>query len=70
MKIKLTAQGGVYGKLDLETIDTDTQGIDFPEDLLNLLNSGAMSAFEESSAQSGPEASYFSEGVADFKSSA
>ena len=56
MKIKLTAQGGLSGKLELETIDTDNQDFDFPEDLLNLMKSEAMGAFEESSAQSGLEA--------------
>ncbi len=56
MKIKMTAQGGIYGKLELAAIDTNNQSVDFPDDLLDLLNSEAMSTFEESPAQSGLEA--------------
>lgn len=68
MKIKMTAQGGIYGKLELETIDTDSQSVDFPEDLLNLIRSDAMSTFEVNSAQTGLEASDVSEAAADLQS--
>ena len=67
MKIKMTAQGGIYGTLELETVDTDSQSVDFPEDLLNLISSDAMDTFEVSTAQTGPEASDVSEAAADLQ---
>jgi hypothetical protein len=46
MKIQLTLRGGIYGIVKLAQIDTEADGSDFPDHLLEVIRSKPLRAFK------------------------